>query len=570
MIEEKTVRTITQDILDKEFDVIIIGGGINGAGLARDAAERGLSVILLEKGDFASGTTSYSTRLIHGGLRYLEHFEFQLVRESLRERETLLRIAPHLVRPLPLVIPIYKDSKRGYAEIKIGMSLYDMLSYNKSLESHKMLKREEIVEAEPNIKREGLVGAAIYYDCQVVFPERMCLENIFSAQERGALVLNYTEVTDVLVESHSRKGRMARFRKEKRAVKGVQFRDLLTGNEYEVRGKVIVNVSGPWVDELCKMVDKKMPRKIGGTKGSHLVVPSIQNGPTEAMYVVAEEDGRPFFIIPWRAYSLIGTTDTRYEGDLDEVVASDWEIDYLIRETNRVLPKANMKRSDIHYVYSGVRPLPFIPKGEERNITRRHIIHDHEKHDKIKRFISIIGGKLTTYRSLADETMDVIYKKLRRRFRSRRRCKTAKLPLFGGAIGSANGIEEYINANLRRIMTTYNVSESVARHLISFYGSRCETVLMLTVSDPSLKEPICELNPDITAQVVYAVEREMAVTLADVLIRRTGIGASACLGLNCAEKAAAVMGKHLHWTNERRAEEVGRYKEYVNKFYKVQ
>jgi len=360
------------------YDVVIIGAGINGAGIARDAAMRGLKVLLIEKGEIGAGTTSASTRLIHGGLRYLEHFEFGLVYESLRERETLLRIAPNLVRPLAIVIPIYKQGRRGRLTIRAGMILYDLLSWGKSLPSHRMLSRKETVERCPGLNPEGLVGAALYYDAQVEFPERLVRVNMLSAREFGAEVITHTRVTKIMAS-------------------GVEF------GEKFAEASVIINAAGPWIDLVLEHAPVKSPKLIGGTKGSHIVVAPFESAPANAIYLEARSDGRPIFIIPWNKLYLIGTTDVRFEGDPDEVRCEDWEIDYLLSETNLALPTAHLTRESILQTYSGVRPLP------NQSSTRRHFIREHPQ---LPTLLSIVGGKLTTYRSLSEECVDLIFRKL--------------------------------------------------------------------------------------------------------------------------------------------------------------
>lgn len=385
------------------YDVIIIGGGINGAGIARDAAMRGLKVLLIEKGDLGCGTTSASTRLIHGGLRYLEHFEFGLVRESLRERETLLRIAPDLVRPLAIAIPIYKQSKRGRLTIRAGMILYDLLSRGKSLPRHRMLSRAETLERWPGLNPEDLVGSALYYDAQVEFPERLVVANVVSAREFGAEVLTHTRVTNFTVAD--------------RKVSGVEFVSEDGQRQFAEAG-VVINAAGPWIDQVLEPVNS--PKLIGGTKGSHIIVPEFPGAPANAIYLEARSDGRPIFIIPWNKLYLIGTTDVRFEGDPDEVRCELWEIDYLLSETNLALPRAGLTRESILETYSGVRPLPVANDKDEQSITRRHFIREHPQ---LPNLLSIVGGKLTTYRSLAEECVDLIFRKLGR---NPPPCSTAK------------------------------------------------------------------------------------------------------------------------------------------------
>jgi glycerol-3-phosphate dehydrogenase len=376
----ETVHARHDMVRASRYDVVIIGAGINGAGIARDAAMRGLKVLLIEKGEIGAGTTSASTRLIHGGLRYLEHFEFGLVNESLRVRETLLRIAPYLVKPLAMVIPIYKQSRRGRMTIWAGMVLYDLLSCRKSLPRHRMLSRAETLEKWPGLNAEGLLGSALYYDAQVAFPERLVLANVQSAEEFGAEVLIHTRVTGL-------------------TAKGVEFGDRFA------EANVVINAAGPWIDQVLERAPVKSPKLIGGTKGSHIVLPPFSGAPTNAIYLEARSDGRPIFIIPWNKLYLIGTTDVPFEGDPDQVRCEDWEIDYLLSEANLALPGAHLTRESILYTYSGVRPLPY------QSSTRRHFIREHPQ---LPNLLSIVGGKLTTYRSLSEECVDLIFRKLGR------------------------------------------------------------------------------------------------------------------------------------------------------------
>ena len=378
-----------------KFDVIVIGAGINGAGIARDAAMRRLKVLLIDKGEPGQGTTIASTRLIHGGLRYLEHFEFGLVRESLREREILLRIAPRLVHPLAIAIPIYKQSKRGRLTIRAGMILYDLLSWGKSLPRHRMLSRADTLDRWPGLNPEGLAGAALYYDAQVEFPERLVMENVRSAREFGADVLTQTRVTNLAVADG--------------AVSAVEF--VSDGEQRSAEAAVIINAAGPWIDQVLERAPVKSPKLIGGTKGSHIIVPPFSSAPANAIYIEARSDGRPIFIIPWNKVYLIGTTDVRFEGDPDEVRCEPWEIDYLLSETNLALPGAHLTRDIILDTYSGVRPLPVTSDKHEQSITRRHFIREHPQ---LPNLLSIVGGKLTTYRSLAEECVDLIFRKLGR------------------------------------------------------------------------------------------------------------------------------------------------------------
>ncbi len=353
-----------------------------------------MSVAVLDKGDIASGTTSWSTRLIHGGLRYLEHREFRLVRESLRERERLLRNAPHLVEPLPLVLPIYKGAKRGKSLIRAGMLLYDLLSYDKSLPRHRMLSPRDALEMAPALDPHGLKGAALYYDAQASFAERLAVENALSAATHGAAIATYTRVDRIVAEGSR--------------VEGVEASDLTDGQSFLLRAKAVVNVAGPWVDRvLASAPEGTIDRRyIGGTKGSHLVVGPFPGAPADALYYEAREDNRAIFVVPWLGNYLIGSTDIRYDGDLDDVRTDESEISYLLKETNALLPGAGLREQDVLYAYCGVRPLPYQPKGKTGAITRSHVIQSHAP--GLTGLWSVIGGKLTTHRSLAEEVVDAL------------------------------------------------------------------------------------------------------------------------------------------------------------------
>ncbi len=501
------------------FDVIIVGAGINGAGIARDAAMRGLKVLVLDKGDIGGGTSSYSTRLIHGGLRYLEYGELGLVRESLRERETLLRIAPHLVRPIPILIPIYKAASRGRTAIRVGMIAYDLLSPGKSVPKHQVLSREETLQRNPGLRAEGLVGSVIYYDCQVEFAERLVLENVLSAREHGAEVLTYARVNKI--QQHA-----------------VEFRSAECLES--ATAKVIINAAGPWVDDVLQQ-DKKL---IGGTKGSHIVVKPFAGAPSQAVYVEAESDRRPFFVIPWNNNFLIGTTDDRFEGDLDQVRSESWEVDYLLKETNRVFPNASLKRADICYSYAGVRPLPFTSNEHEGGITRRHFIREHSS---VKNLFSIVGGKLTTYRSLAEECVDLVFKRLGR---SSPPCRTHELALPGA---KSAGVFDWPE----------NFAENVRRRLLVVYGSRAKEIVDLCQARRSLAETFGREDNVLAAEIVFAFESELATTLTDCLMRRTMIGLDCDLGREDVEAAANVGKKYLSWSDERIIEEIREYQDHL-------
>ena len=516
------------------FDLIVIGAGINGAGVARDAAMRGLTVCIIDKGDISSGTSSWSTRLIHGGLRYLEHFELGLVRESLHERETLLRIAPHLVKPLPILIPIYRGARRGKLQIRAGMLLYDLLAKDNALPSYRMLSRDEALKQAPGLNSDGLIAAAVYYDAQVEFAERLVLENVLAARKSGTKVFTYSRVVRLATAN----GRAT----------GVEL--ICNDQRKALRGDFIINAAGPWVDELLQTTTNTN-RLIGGTKGSHIVVAPFRDAPSEALYTEAQTDGRPFFIIPWNGNYLIGTTDVHFEGNLDNVSCDESEIEYLLTETNRVLPRSQLTRNEILFTYSGVRPLPFTDVRDEQKITRRHFIRQHREFANV---CSLVGGKLTTYRSLAEQTVDLVFNKLNRQSP---KCSTAHVPLPGA--------EDY--ATFAAEFTAKEIFDPTVRNrLLQIYGSRTAELVELCEANTELMKCLNSASPAIRGEIVFAFEQEMAQTLSDCLLRRTMVGLNSDLAIGEDEDAAKVGQRFLGWSDDRAKQEVENYRSSLRRF----
>ncbi|MEM8505178.1 MAG: glycerol-3-phosphate dehydrogenase [Cyanobacteria bacterium P01_D01_bin.1] len=528
------------------YDVIVIGGGINGAATARDAALRGLKTIIIDKGDFASGTTSWSSRLVHGGLRYLEYFEFNLVRESLAEREILLKSAPHLVHPLQLTIPIYAQGSRSYWEIWAGMILYDILSFDKSLLNHRMLPKAKLKQLFREVNPEGIQGAGQYYDAQAEYAERLCLENILDAQAAGADAFNYVKVTKL-----ERVGDR---------ITTLICKDEFSESTFSIQTHdktVIVNTSGPWVDQVCDkgtQNEQAAPigtkRKIGGTKGSHIIVDEFPGAPGAAFYVEALTDNRPFFILPFLGQYLIGTTDLRFSGDLDRVKADDDEIDYLITETNKVFPSARLSRESVKFTYSGVRPLPYTESKKPGAVSRNHLLYDHAK-DGVVNMVSLIGGKLTTHRRVGEEMVTWVYK---HRQQSAPPCKTRKNALPGAILATDKRIVDAI-AKYAPLLATTTVD-----HLFQRYGTRALELLTLVDESPELAQRIVPGLPDIRAQIVYAVRSEMALTFGDICRRRTMLSLQANYGMDALEVIAQTLKDYCAWTEADCESAIANYK----------
>lgn len=517
------------------FDLIVIGGGINGAGIARDAALRGLRTCLVEQGDLCNSTTRWSSRLIHGGLRYLEFGELGLVHESLQERENLLQNAPHLVRPLPLLIPVYDHSRRGMNTVDFGLYVYDLLSIGRSVPGHRRLSRDETLQEVPGLAADGLTGAAIYYDAQVTYVERLVVENALAAAAAGARIETHTTVEKVLLDRNH--------------VTGIEVRNTRTGERSTRHAPAIINAAGPWVDRVLAAAGRPLPRFLGPTKGTHIIVPRLAGLAGTACYAEARADGRPFFILPWNGMALIGTTDIRSDDDPGTLKATDAEIRYLLDETRNMFPGCGLTRDSILYTYCGVRPLPRQGLKETSAITRRHLIRHHGR--SARGLTSIIGGKITTYRHLAEEAVDQVVPRLKVKARA---CTTAETPLPGG---------ESTQEQVCRELAGFGAVPAASHpHLYAVYGSRALHVATLTREMPDLGEPICAVSGALGAEVVFAVREEFAVTLGDILLRRSMVGLGPDLGRTAVPAALRVAKRHLGWDDARcRAEEAAYFAE---------
>ena len=502
-----------------EYDVIIIGGGINGAAIAAEVAARGYRALVLEQGDFASGTTSASTKLIHGGLRYLETGHAKLVHESLQSRERLLRERPHLVRPLGFLLPVYHGDPRPAWQLRAGLLLYDLLSPRKVLPWHRRYSERELHRFEPAVSTDRMRAAFLYSDAQVWMPERLCLEYLAEARDSGADLRNYSAVDYVIVDA----GR----------ARGVDFHDVLTGRRSTAAARLVVNAAGPWVDAVLDAAGRSFRPRIGGTRGSHLVLDLAGRGPRNAVFFAAQSDGRPVFVTPWLDHHIIGTTDLRDDGDPGAARTAPWEVDYLVSEAARVLPGIGIEHRSILYAYSGIRPLPRTPDGvAEGAITRRSFVIDHER-EGAARLLSIVGGKLTTARQLGREVAERVHSHI-----GRPRARGVRaLP------ARDHGAAAFL-------------PPAAMQHLRGTYGPRAHAVASYTASDPDLARPLSDAHPDIAAQVAYAVQHEGARTVADILFRRTAIGLSGDLGRSAAAPTAALMQRLLGWSDDQREQSI--------------
>jgi len=529
--------------LDGEiFDALIIGGGMAGAGVARDLAFRGASVALFKKGDFASGTTSRSSKLIHGGLRYLELWDFALVRESLRERETLKRLAPQLIRPLPFLVPVYRRSHRGRIKVWIGLTLYDRLAPGQRSERSRVLSAPEALTLEPGVRADDLLGAGFYFDDLLLSPERLCLENLLSAIRHGARAFNYCQVEEVV--------------RARQGIAGLRVRDLLRDTVHTVRGRVVVNAAGPWADHIRELagVRDHGSRLIRTTKGIHCLLPRMTD---RAVYLPAQDD-RMIFMIPWRQFTLVGTTDTDFDGNPDRLWAEKDEVTYLLGEVRRVFPDPRVAEANVVYTYAGVRPLTFAAGKSASKVSRQHKVFAEAE----GKFLTITGTKLTCFRSLAEQVGDRVLAALGRRTPS----LTARRALDG--TDEAPSLEIMAWMDVSPELAATGLPPETLEMLVETYGRGCSRVLDLARKLPDGGGRLCPQNPEIVAQLHHAVADELTVSLQDFLLRRTGIGLSPCQGLDCAPAIGRRMAGLLGWSPKRLEAELAAYHESIERSHR--
>lgn len=514
----------------EQFDVLVVGGGITGAGIARDAAMRGFKTVLIDKGDFASGTSSKSSRLVHGGVRYLEMFEFGLVFEASRERLILWNIIPHLATPLPFLFPVYRDTTWHPWVINLGLWMYDALALFRNYRNHVWLSNEEIARRIPGLDLGNIHGGAYYYDGQVD-DARLTLETIRSAHRYGACVMNYVQV-DELIKEHGR-------------VVGVRAHDTLNGEIIEIRARVVVNATGVWTDTLTQLDDPGSPKRMRPTKGIHLIVPREKIGCDCAVAFPSLANGRLLFAIPWNKFHIIGTTDTDYTDDYDRVYADAADVDYVIAAANHAFPRTPITRADVISTYAGLRPL-IAQIGKSASKTSR----EHEIWITPSGLVSIAGGKLTTYRSMAEQCVNVVAKQLRDQFNivAQRPCLTAKVPIVQNDVSAP----------------AHTLPPDVIAHLQQRYGPAYGRVIEIANREEKFARRICDDLSYIWAEVQYAIEQEMALTIADVLERRLHLLTEARgNGLTVAPLVGQMLSEFLGWRTTELEQNLRDYQERV-------
>jgi glycerol-3-phosphate dehydrogenase len=518
-----------------ELDVLVVGGGIVGVGTALDAVTRGLATGLVEQRDLASGTSSRSSKLIHGGLRYLEMYDFGLVREALGERGLLLtRLAPHLVRPVSFLYPLHRTLERPY--IGAGLALYDAMAmlgkYDVGVPRHRHLFRKQVARIAPDLRTEDLVGAIRYYDCQVD-DARLVMSVARTAAGHGAHVATRTEVTGFLREGER--------------VVGVRAVDLETGRELEIRARVVVNAAGVWTDEIQELVGGRGSLDVQASKGIHLVVPRDRIR-SQAGFITRTEKS-VLFVIPWGRHWIIGTTDTDWNLDKAHPAASRADIDYLLAHVNTML-REPLDHEDVEGVYAGLRPLLRGLREPTSKISREHTVVT-----PVPGLVMIAGGKLTTYRVMAKDAIDAAAHSLATTINTTVRASiTDRVPLVGAA--------DFETRSNQRVMLSRRAGLHVARidHLLGRFGGLVDDVLELCAANPGLSVPLEGADDYLSAEVVYAVTHEGARHLDDVLTRRTRISIETFdRGVKAAAAVARLMAGELGWDDARTEDEVDHY-----------
>ena len=496
----------------------MIGGGINGVAIARECARAGRRTLLVEQQDFASGTTSRSTRIIHGGLRYLEHGDIAQVRESLRERQRLVRQYPHLVSPLQFLLALNGDSGRSALAIRAGLWLYrQMGGARRPLNGF-----EERSHLERLLDRGRHFSIFSFEDAQCEFPERLVAEWLVEAVRAGCQARNHTRVLAV--------------RTSNGCATGAVLRDELNGHEASMDAKWIINATGPWADQVCRNsgLHTNQPM-VGGVRGSHIVLPKFAGAPNAAVYTEAV-DGRPIFIIPWNEQILVGSTEVPDDRDPGQARASDKEIEYLLGSLGRLFPQVKVSIGDVRYAFAGIRPLPYSPESSPNATTRRHFFHDHAA-EGAAGMISLIGGKLTTAGAVARECA------------KRVGIATAKMP--GVGVATESSLEEVMERATAEIAELAGISPESARAIYEWYGPRSVEIAERARSAPKLREPLCPHTQHVVAEAVDAFENQCAVRLGDVLLRRVPVALGGCWSAECSRVAASRIAAALGWNETR-------------------
>lgn len=537
---------------DRVYDVLIIGGGIYGLFTAWDAALRGLSVALVEKGDFSHATSSNSQRVIHGGLRYLQSGDIRRMRQSIRERTSFMRIAPHLVHPLPFLIPAYRHGMRGKQALSLAFKVHDLVGFDRNqqadphsyLPASRAMSREECLELFPGMVDRGLTGALTYYDAQVHSSERLSLAVLRSAMGAGAEMANYVEATGFLAHGDR--------------VEGILAKDVLTGDQLEIRARVLVNCGGPWFDRVLGLLNgRDRPPELGLSKAfSVFVGRQLTDKYAFGVYgssrfkdidATGSKGSRMYFITPWHSGSLIGAQHLAYDCEPDKIQVTEEELEAFLTDINEAYPPAALKKDDVRVVYAGL--LPAWGHGTDHvQLVKHYRIHDHQKENGLSGLISVVGVKFTESRHVAEKAVDLAFKKLGRAVP---RCSTSVTPLHGGQI---ERLESFVSQEVQK--KSKGLDSDAVRHLVSRYGSAYPEVVEHLDSGAELVEPVSGISSLLKAEVIHGIRNEMAQKLTDVVLRRTDLGMTGAVGDAQLSACSAIVSAELRWSEARTQQEV--------------
>ncbi len=557
-----------QELTKKEYDLIVVGAGAFGACAAWDAVSRGLSVALVERGDFCHATSANHLKMVHGGIRYIQHADIYRVRESCKERTALLRIAPHLVQPIPIVMPTYGHGMNGKEILHAGILLYDLTVFDRNkgikdparrIPDGRLISRTECLDLLPDLDKKGLTGAAIFYDGQMYNPPRLALSFLRSASTAGACVGNYLEVTDFLQKANR--------------VSGVKVQNILDGDKFEIRGKMVLNASGPWANNLLRLgLGQGLKSTPSFSRDTGFVVTRRLTGDygfacqvkTNDPDAVLSREGRHIFIVPWRDCSLLGSWHVVYKGEPDEFTVSEHELQSFLDDINEAYPKFGLKLEDISIVNSGLTLFgENVPRATDLSYGKRSLLIDHAKEHNVDGLLTLIGVRATTARGTAEKAIDLTLKKLGKKAT---RSKTSITTIYGGKI---RYFEEFLRLAIEQHTPT--TSAEVIRSLVHNYGSEYGEVLKYIDQNPSWAETVGNTKV-LKAEIVHAVREEMVQKLGDVIFRRTDLGTGRHPGVDALQTCADLMAKELEWDENRTQKELEEVKtcfpmQYIEKKY---
>lgn len=539
-------------LTNKTFDLIVIGAGVFGSCTAWDAALRGLSVALVEKKDFSHATSANHLKVIHGGIRYLQHGDIARIRESSRERSALLRIAPHLSKPLPIIIPTYGHGMKGKELLKFGMLIYDLLTcdrnrglgYEQRIPGGKLISRQRICELFPGIEKKGLTGGAIFYDGQMCNPPRLALAFLRSAVNAGAVVANYTEAKDFLWDGNR--------------VAGVVVQDEINGETLQVKGKMVVNAAGPWAARLLdgKKGLRKDVQPVFSRDLSFMVRKRFDHSYGLAVTTkvkdadaVLDRGGRHLFFAPWHDYTLIGVWHKIVKGSPEEIIVSPEELQTFAEEVNRCYPAMNISPDDIVRVNTGLTLYGEEEKQGEVTMSfgKRSMLIDHEREHEIGGLLTLIGVRATTARGMAEKTVDLVAQKVKGKYIP---CSTETTPIFGGDMVR---LKDVVDDAKKKCSS--KISPQQIEDLVGNYGTKYQYVLQIAFENPELLQNVTGSRV-LRAEILHAVRQEMAVHLTDVVFRRTDLGTGALPDREVLQECGLLMASELGWDEEKLQQEI--------------